>query len=104
MALDLTMLATDAAAIINDLPVSIGYNGATYSVTPTEAGRSQSLEFAGVGITYDCAFFGLTADFPGGQAPQQNEEVTYNGQTYTIERTTIVQDGKTFTIFCKARF
>jgi hypothetical protein len=96
------MLANDAAAIVADLPVVIGYNGGSYTVTPTEANRTQAMEFAGVGVSYDCAFFGLVADF--GTPPQQNEIITYDGRSYQVERTILVQDGKTFTIFCKARF
>ena len=100
MAIDLTMLATDAAAIINDLPVSITYRGEPYTVTPTEATRSQSLEFAGLEVSYDVAFFCLVSSFASG-VPTQNEEIVYEGVTYEIERTIIVQDGKTFSMFCR---
>lgn len=99
MALSTAMLAADAAAIINDLPVSVTYKGVAYTVTPTEATRSQALEFAGLEVSYDVAFFCLVSDFPA--VPGQNEEITYDGKTYDIVQTVLVQDGKTFTLFCR---
>jgi len=97
MALSLTLLDADAAAMIADLPASIVWQGGTYACTAGSAENGYSLSEAGMVAEPSIQIVARTAVFTGAR-PQINDDIQYGGKTYRAVSVSTSQDDLTLDI------
>ena len=98
MAIDLTIMAADQAAVIADLPDTVTIAGVAYTVSASAVQTGQTLDIGGMMTEVTFQFSGLTSDLSGIVA--MNKRVTYKSIVYRIARIFPDSTGASITCYC----
>ncbi|MFH1605620.1 MAG: hypothetical protein ABIH03_17140 [Pseudomonadota bacterium] len=95
------MLDTDAATIIADLTQTVTIGETSYACAAADAVQGMAPDLQGIFADADLMIVVRTALFT--TRPVANDTLTYEGDTYRIERVSTSPDDVTMTLHCVAK-
>lgn len=98
MSLDTSIFDADLVAAIADLPASMTWKGAVYSVAASDITKGKRLEMEGFYVEADLMVVCRSADFSS--QPEQQDTISIGGTTYRVERIMGAADAVSFTLYC----